>query len=156
MTNKLNILFVCTGNTCRSPMAEWFFRDLCDKKKTSGKFNIQSAGTGAIDGWPASENAIATLQKNGIDAHSHRSQRLTPELLQWADIAIAMTQSHLGVIINLSQNLSKKPEAKLLSEFSKKHNPISDPFGSGTDIYEDCFSEMKKHLCNLYDIIEKN
>lgn len=151
----MNILFVCTGNTCRSPMAEWFFRDLCTKNGAKTKINIQSAGTSAAEGYPASEYVLSILRKNGIEAGSHRSQTLTPELLEWSDIAIAMTQSHLGTIIRLSEELRKKPKAKLLSEFSKKTSSISDPFGAGEDIYEECFSEMKKHLCNFYAIIDK-
>jgi len=152
----MNILFVCTGNTCRSPMAEGFFRHLCKVNTPKKLINIQSAGTGAADGCGASENAIKVLDELGINLRNHRSQKLTSTLLEWSDLAIAMTQNHFSNIRNLALQIEKKPEIKLLSEFSDKSLGISDPFGGNLEIYKDCFCEMKKHLCNLYARIEKN
>jgi len=98
----MNILFVCTGNTCRSPMAEGFFRYLCQAKNPRKLINIKSAGTGAIDGCPASENSIKILDELGINLRTHRSQKLTSSLLEWSDLVIAMTHSHFSNIRNLS------------------------------------------------------
>lgn len=136
-------------------MAEWFFKDLCIKRKTLYKINIQSAGIGAIDGMPASENTLSILKKHGIDASSHRSQKLTSSHIKWADIVIAMTQSHLDDIKKISYSFDRKPEMKLLSEYSLNRISISDPFGGEASLYEECFSEMKKYLYAFYDIIEK-
>jgi protein-tyrosine-phosphatase len=66
-----------------------------------------------------------------------------------------MTQSHLSCILKLSEKLEKVPEARLLSEFSGGETSISDPFGGGADVYEECFSQMKEHLCCLYDKIDR-
>ena len=134
-------------------MAEWLLRDLCLKHNSSAKIKIMSAGTGAVDGWPASENTLKILKSQGIDASSHKSRLLTADLIQWADMAIAMTSSHKSAISRLAAELPKKPEIWLLSEFADENDQIIDPFGGGENIYADCFSQMKKYVYSLYDII---
>lgn len=137
-------------------MAEGFFRHLCTTKNPKKFINIQSAGTGAVDGCPASENAIKILDEFSINLRIHRSQKLTSSLLEWSDLAIAMSKSHFVNIQNLCLQIEKKPEIKLLSDFSGNSLGISDPFGGDLETYKECFYEMKKHLSNLYDRIEKN
>lgn len=152
----MNILFVCTGNTCRSPMAEVFFSHLCKERNSKKLFNVQSAGTSATEGCGASENTIRVLDELDVNLRNHRSRKLSSELLEWADLVIAMTQSHLAIIQRLSSTIEKKPEIKLLSQFSDSSSGISDPFGGDVETYKECFCEMKKHLRNLYDRIDKN
>ncbi|WP_157812087.1 low molecular weight protein arginine phosphatase [Alteribacter populi] len=92
------VLFVCTGNTCRSPLAEAIF-----KEKTKGNsigFEARSAGIHAMEGMPISEGSKAALQERGL-AHDHQSQSVTPKLLDWADIVLTMTQGHKRRIIEL-------------------------------------------------------
>jgi len=87
----MNILFVCTGNTCRSTMAEAMFR-------RDGTHQVRSAGVAAETGAKASRGAIAVLGKRGIDLAEHRAQMVTDELVQWAEIILTMTKRHKEVV----------------------------------------------------------
>lgn len=90
----MNILFVCTGNTCRSPMAEAILRHHADDS-----LKVRSAGLFASAGSPASHQSMQVLKDNGIDI-DHRSQPLNEELVEWADLILTMTSQHKQAIIS--------------------------------------------------------
>ncbi|SHJ80291.1 protein-tyrosine phosphatase [Anaerobranca californiensis DSM 14826] len=107
----MKILFVCTGNTCRSPMAEAYIKD----KIKDGYF--LSAGTDAIDNLPASENAVMALKDLGIELKEHRSQRITKEKLAEVDLVLTMTLRHKIRLIN--QYPEFKDKIFTLKEYAK-------------------------------------
>ncbi|MBT9152450.1 MAG: Protein-arginine-phosphatase [Firmicutes bacterium] len=88
----MKILFVCTGNTCRSTMAEAML-------KRSGKHEVRSGGVAAESGAVASRGAMAAMHKRGLDLSGHRAQLVTEEMVLWADIILTMTERHLEVVL---------------------------------------------------------
>ena len=127
----MNILFVCTGNTCRSPMAEGY---LNHKYKNH---NAQSCGLCA-DGSEVSENSKQAMAEIGIDISSHLSRPLTKELCDWADKIICMSHSHKQML----QSIGIKAEVL--------GNGISDPFGADTNTYRDCRNEIISEIDMLF------
>ncbi len=119
----MNILFVCTGNTCRSPMAQ----ALLENKKITG-VNVKSAGIFA-DGSKISMGSVNALKEVGIDYGHHISAPLTKEMLDWADVIYCMSESHLGLLGDLDK-------ARLLG------HGISDPFGGDQTVYRLCRNEI--------------
>lgn len=93
----MKILFVCTGNTCRSPMAEHLFRNMAEKEKLN--VEVRSAGISAYIGSPASKKAVEALKEKGVQA-SHKSRPLNKEMIDWADLVLTMTESHKQLVIN--------------------------------------------------------
>lgn len=148
----MNILFVCTGNTCRSPMAEGYFKSLC-LKNNEDKLKIKSAGVGAVDGCPASQEALFVLKRFNIDFNGHRSQRLTASLLDWADLVVAMTRGHIDAINKRFPSFDKK--IVLLKNFTEEKGDITDPIGGDFFDYKECFLDMKKALDNLFIVLDK-
>ncbi|QKS72761.1 low molecular weight protein arginine phosphatase [Paenalkalicoccus suaedae] len=88
------VLFVCTGNTCRSPMAEVIF----ENKKQNEDFRAQSAGVHGMEGMPMSEGSRQVLARRGM-MESHQSQGVSPDLLEWSDLTLAMTNAHKQMLI---------------------------------------------------------
>ncbi|MDR6225502.1 low molecular weight protein arginine phosphatase [Desmospora profundinema] len=91
-------LFICTGNTCRSPMAEALLRKRAAERGLS--LEVKSAGVSALPGGAASFPAVEVLKEKGIDHSDHRSQPVTAELLDWADVVLTMTRSHRQWLIH--------------------------------------------------------
>jgi protein-tyrosine phosphatase len=144
------IIFVCTGNTCRSPLAEGLAKVLaanrwqCDINDLPRRgLWITSAGLCTGGGWPASAEAIQVAAEYGVDLSRHRSQPLQPWLLAMADEVITMTQRHQQILREQYPGLGPPP--RLLCEGTD----IEDPLGAGLDVYRTCAARMRKQVEQL-------
>ena len=119
------IIFVCTGNTCRSPMAECMLRALVKQRGLENEWRILSAGTYAMSGAPASQGSLRAMQRRGLSLDGHRSQAVTRVLLDSADLVVGMGQSHI------MQLRMMYPDCQT-PMYAFDDPPVSDPYG-GTD-----------------------
>lgn len=141
------ILFVCTGNTCRSPMAEYLLRH-----KAGDRFEVRSAGLATLDGMEASEYTKQVLaEKLGLSVE-HRSQMITPDLVNWADVIFTMTRSHAEAL------KSQFPEHAEIIRIFKEINgsedqstDICDPYGGPKEAYEETYRELELLVERLLD-----
>jgi len=137
--SKINILFVCTGNTCRSPMAEGFCRKYLVEKLDCGLdaldktgYKVVSAGIMAVAGLPASVESIAFCADKGIDISRHRSRPINIELLEESDYIFVMSQSHRDHIVAIDPQAG--PKCRLLID----GHEVPDPISGSEEIYKDC------------------
>ena len=134
------VLFVCTGNICRSPMAAAILRDRIVRLGLADQAQVISAGVWAEDGSRASANGVAVLRLRGIDLAEHRSQPLSPTLLKQANIVLVMEEAHRRSIFYMApEHLSK---VYLLSEMAGKHDDIADPYGGSIEDYTATADEL--------------
>lgn len=139
---KKKLLFVCSGNTCRSPLAEAFARRALSAAGDSC-WVVESAGIFACDGDPASKHALAVAGEHGLDLSGHRSRRLTPEVLAGADLALVMT-SRLKAL--LSEKMPGYPgKIFTIKEFLGEKGDVYDPFGGSLAEYR----AVARELCSL-------
>ena len=149
------VLFVCTGNVCRSPMAEALFR-----RATSGRgaFRALSAGLGAMNDQPPTPHSVRAMREVGMDISNHRSRTLTAELVQQADYIFGMTHSHVDTIVLLYPQAADK--TFLLREFDESLDPfekdISDPIGGSYEVYENCRDQIEQGVASLLKFMEEH
>jgi glycine hydroxymethyltransferase len=148
------VLFVCTGNICRSPMAEGLFRHAVQGQ---GEYRVISAGLGAMEGQPPSAYAVQAVRELGIDISGQRSRMLTHELVQQADYIFGMTHSHIDTVMMLYPFAAEK--TFLLREFDETldtfEKDISDPIGGSYEIYLTCRDQLEQGIPSLLRFIEQ-
>ena len=140
------VLLVCTGNTCRSPMAEYMLRNLAEQ--AGDRLRVASAGTWPNVGQSAASEAIGLLREDGIDLCPHRSHMLTQQDVDSADLILVMERGHRE---DISQRFARtRDKLYLLSEMAGQYSDIDDPHGGTLEDYAICKREIADILRKGY------
>ena len=149
-----HVLFICTGNVCRSPMAEGLLRHM-----VGDRVKVASAGLGAGHGQPPSAHAIEVLGKEGIDIADIRSQPVSAHLLQQADYIFTMTRDHFDMLLLLFPEMASKTRLLRFEEAAKGGRAdVTDPIGGTRATYESCKADIQRALSHVIPLVtgEKN
>ena len=151
------IVFICTANVCRSPMAEKLFDDALAKSKTEKKIRVFSAGLTAANGDKASSNSCDAVKEVGLDLTDHRSTVATRSTLQNASAIFCMTESHRA-LMHMYFELPDDSPVFLMREFMEgvPDKELPDPFGQDLDVYRECRDKMTEALPSLLEWVENN
>lgn len=142
----MNVLIVCTGNTCRSPMAEGILKQLAKTDPDGLISGVQSAGTGTFGGRPATAEALAVCREAQIDITDHLSQPLSSELLDAADLVLTMEDHHRAVALTMNRESVGRIFNIVDYAGDAEHDGVADPIGGAIDEYRVTFTQIKALL----------
>jgi protein-tyrosine phosphatase len=141
MASKKTVIFVCTGNVCRSPMAAGLFFEKLVRQGMAGDVGVRSAGIWALEGRPASAYALQVMSEHDLDISAHRGQDLTQTDVDEADLVLVMTQRHADVIDRDLKGTEGK--VRLLSEMAGPAYDVLDPYGGSLADYRRTANELR-------------
>jgi protein-tyrosine-phosphatase len=144
----MNLLFVCSGNTCRSPMAEALARKIA-RRRGIENLNISSAGTNAWDNIPATDEALLVGMEREIDLTGHRARKLTPTIVSEADLIFVMTPGHLEQV----KQLGGRGKVHVIDEYASgtTNQGVADPYGGDLEAYRHTADVLESELEKLFD-----
>ena len=151
---KKVITVVCTGNVCRSPMAERLLQHaLKGQPEPLDSYKVLSAGVSAFPGDPASRNAIQAMRKVSLDLGDHRSRPLTSQLLDISDLILTMTSSHLDIIRMQNPDL-QVPAFRFREWISGGSKEVPDPFGGPLDLYLETRDNLAEAIPSILQFLK--
>lgn len=147
------LLIVCTGNTCRSPMAGALARKLAGEEPSS-EVEVKTAGIAAFSGVPPSPQAVTVMEEKGLDLSGHRAQPVTPELVEWADLILTMTMAHKQGLLDLFPQARDK--IYTLGEYGGEEalQEIPDPFGGTVKDYRRTAQALEEALQGVFRVLD--
>ena len=154
------ILFVCTGNTCRSPMAQGIFQKILEEENLTDHFTARSAGVAAFPGDTANPHTFKILKEIGIDLSDFRSTATSSHLLKESHLILGMTAPHLFALQDLAPEEGEK--LLLISNFNADgteiDNPteLPDPIGQGPQVYQETAEALTEHLTGLIEHLKQS
>jgi len=147
----MNLLFVCSGNTCRSPLAEALARKIAERRGIED-LNVSSAGTNAWNNVPATDEALLIGMERDLDLTGHRSRKLTPAIVSEADLIFVMTPGHVEQV----KQMGGRGKVHVIDEYASgvSNKGISDPYGGDLDAYRATADTLEQELERLFDRLE--
>jgi tRNA threonylcarbamoyl adenosine modification protein (Sua5/YciO/YrdC/YwlC family) len=141
-TVRFNVLFVCTANTCRSPLAEGIFKTMISEDYCQ----VKSAGIVPMDGLPPAQFSLDVVQEYGGSIAHHQTKRVTQEMIEWADLILVMEFNHYNAIVDIAREAAVK--TFLLKEYRRrvKYNEVADPVGKDIHAYREAARDMLPSL----------
>ncbi len=145
----MNVLFVCTGNTCRSPMAQGMFEKMLESKE--GNYTVDSAGILAHPHAEIAPFANKQLKKRGIDFGTRKAVQVSADIIEDADIVFTMTNNQRRMLVESFPYAADK--IHLLGDYTNRGGDVSDPYGGSEAVYEACAQEIEDMLGILIDMV---
>ena len=151
-----NILFVCTGNICRSPFAQGLFTKSVAQKGSKG-LTAESAGLLALPGNSATYMAQRVAAEYGVDLSDHKAKFVSKDLVAWSDLILVMEKSHEDTLLaNFPEATDKARLIRHFARFGSKSRGIADPYGLEYDAYRFCFLDIEDAISGLIEFLSEH